>query len=296
MLAAGLRFFLLIEMAAYAAMTSHFLDLSIAQSVLAALGILLGTRAGVIAVTYAYAVAHHSRAPRLGAWRAAAMVLTEYLAFLRLFLIIQPFERLWMGADRLPPDRPVLLLIHGYGCNRGAWYWLRKHLEGAGFAVATLNLEPPYTDIDNFVAALDARIEAVCREAGCSRLTLIGHSMGGLVARAYLGRLGNARVERLLTIASPHAGSLLARLGIGENARQMEPGSVWLKRLWPERPPVPMVALRNSHDNFVMPQDSQRFPGARDVELPALGHLAALFSGRAAEALLEALRAPAGSH
>ncbi|MDQ5942445.1 MAG: hypothetical protein QG572_1260, partial [Pseudomonadota bacterium] len=60
-------------------------------------------------------------------------------------------------------------------------------------------------------------------------------------------------------------------------------------------PPVPMVALRNSHDNFVMPQDSQRFPGARDVELPALGHLAVLFSARAAEALLEALRAPASS-
>ena len=295
MLAAGLRFFLLIEMAAYAAMTSHFLDLSVAQSVLAALGILMGTRAGIIAVTYAYAVANHSRAPRLGPWRAVRMVAAEYLAFLHLFLIIQPFERLWMGADRLPAGRPVVLLIHGYGCNRGAWWWLRKRLEAAGLAVATINLEPPYTDIDNFVATLDARIEAVCREAGCSRLTLIGHSMGGLVARAYLGRLGNARVDRLLTIASPHAGSLLARLGVGENARQMEPGSVWLKRLWPERPPVPMVALRNSHDNFVMPQDSQRFPGARDVELPALGHLAVLFSGRAAEALLEALRAPASS-
>lgn len=292
MLAAGLRFFLLIEMAAYVAATRHFLNLSLAQSVVAAFCILLGTRAGIIAVTYVYAVANHSRAPRIGVVRTVTMVLAEYLAFLRLFLVVQPFERFWMGEDRLPRDRQVLVLIHGYGCNRGSWWWLRKHLEGAGYAVATLNLEPPYTDIDNFVKTLDKRIEAVCHLTGCSRVTLIGHSMGGLVARAYLGRLGAARVDRLITIASPHSGTLLARLGIGENARQMEPASVWLKNLWPDRPAVPMVTVRNTHDNFVMPQDSQRFPGALDVELPALGHLAVLYSRRAADALLEVLRLP----
>ena len=75
---------------------------------------------------------------------------------------------------------------------------------------------------------------------------------------------------------------------IGHEAMQLGIGRA-------QRDGLALVALRNSHDNFVMPQDSQRFPGARDVELPALGHLAVLFSGRAAEALLEALRAPASS-
>ena len=46
------------------------------------------------------------------------MVAAEYLAFLRLFLIIQPFERLWMGADRLDKGRPLLVLVHGYGFPR----------------------------------------------------------------------------------------------------------------------------------------------------------------------------------
>lgn len=290
MLAAALRFFLLIEFAAYMATAMRLFDLPAMQAMGASLAVLLGWRAGIIAVTYLFSIAHHSPAPRIGAVRATAMVFAEYVSFLRLFLLIQPFERLWMGADRLPPGRRVLVLIHGFGCNRGAWWWLRSRLENAGYAVATLNLEPPYIEIDHYVAALAARIEAACSESGVERVTLVGHSMGGLVARAYLERAGTERVEAVVTLATPHSGSVLARLGIGANSRQMEYNSPWLKALWLHRPAVPMVSIRNSHDNFVMPQDSQRFPSAEDIELPALGHLAILFSPRAVSTLLGVLR------
>ncbi len=290
MLAAALRFFLLIELATYMAMAMRFFDLSALSSMGAALAVLLGSRAGIISVTYLFAIAHHSPAPRLGFLGATAMVFTEYVSFLRLFLLILPFERLWMGADRLPTGRRVLVLIHGFGCNRGAWWWLRSRLENAGYAVATLNLEPPYIEIDHYVAALAARIEAACSESGADRVTLVGHSMGGLVARAYLEQVGTDRVEAVVTLATPHSGSLLARLGIGANSRQMEYNSPWLKALSRQHPAVPMVSVRNSHDNFVMPQDSQRFPPAEDIELPALGHLAILFSPRALRTLLDILR------
>ena len=289
MLAAALRFSLLVELLVYGLTASRYLGLPAEQAALAAICTLLGVRAGFIATTYLFAVAHHSPAPRLGACRAAAMAAAEYLAFLRLFLLIQPFERLWMGADRLEKGRPVLVLVHGYGCNRGAWWWLRRAFERAGYAVATLNLEPVYTGIDDYVALLDARIEAACGETGCARVTLIGHSMGGLVVRAYLAARGESRVAQAVTIASPHAGSALARIGLGRNARQMEPGSAWLKVLWQQRLHTPFVTLRNSHDNFVMPQDNQRLPGATDIELPGLGHLAVLFSRKAAAELLGVL-------
>jgi pimeloyl-ACP methyl ester carboxylesterase len=40
---------------------------------------------------------------------------------------------------------------------------------------------------------------------------LVGHSLGGLVSRAYLSQLQtNSRLEKLLTVGSPHQGSLLA--------------------------------------------------------------------------------------
>ena len=291
MLASALRFFLLIELAIYMAMAMRVFDLPVVPAIFASLAVLLGQRLGIVLTTYAIALAHHSPAPRLGWLRAVTMVFAEVFAFLRLFIFILPWERLWMGEDRLSPQggRP-LLLIHGYGCNRGAWWWLRRRLEAAGFSVATVNLEPVYVDIDHYVTAIEARIEAACGLAGSNRITLVGHSMGGLAARAYLARHGTARVAQLVTLATPHAGSLLARMGMGANARQMEPGSPWLKSLSQQIPDLPIVALRNAHDNFVMPQDSQRLPSALDVELPGLGHLAMLFSPRTADALLAALR------
>ena len=289
MLASALRFFLLVEAGLFVAAGRALAHLSWGEAAGCAVALMLGFRIGTVGFTYAYAVAHSPGMPRIPPLSALRMVLAECGAFLWLFLIIQPFEQLWMGRDRTPRGRPLVLLVHGYGCNRGAWWWLRRRLEAAGYATATINLEPPYADIAHFVTQLNRRIEDVCTAAGCERVMLVGHSMGGLVARAYLARFGKRRVARLVTLATPHAGSTLARLGLGENARQMEPNSVWLKSLWRDRPDVPMVSLRNSHDNFVVPQDSQRYPAARDVDLPALGHLAMLLSPRAAAALLAAL-------
>ena len=76
MLAAALRFFLLIELAAYMAMAMRLFELSVLSASSAALALLLGSRAGIIAVTYVFAVTYHSPAPRLGFLRASAMVLT----------------------------------------------------------------------------------------------------------------------------------------------------------------------------------------------------------------------------
>jgi len=51
---------------------------------------------------------------------------------------------------------------------------------------------------------------------------------------------------------------------------------------------VPALAIDTPHDNFVMPQDNQRLPGALDLELDGLGHLACLFSRRTASELVAA--------
>jgi triacylglycerol lipase len=220
--------------------------------------------------------------------------LAEYAAFLVNFVLISPFERWWMGADRLGPsgERPPILLVHGYGCSRGAWWWQRRRLETAGWLVATINLEPIYTSIDNYIDPLAQRVDAVLAETGAAQLILVGHSMGGLVARAYLARYGANRVLRLITLGTPHGGSQLARIGIGQNSRQMEPGSAWLQRLSAQAPPPETVVIYSPHDNYVMPQANLQLAGATLRPINGLGHLAMLFSTRVSRVLRAALENP----
>ncbi|MCC6813362.1 MAG: alpha/beta fold hydrolase [Rubrivivax sp.] len=245
-----------------------------------ALGALLLGRALLLAVTWLVAWRHRSAAPPLSAGAWLVMLWREYWAFVGGFVLFQPWARLAMPADRLRPSAQPILLVHGYGCNRAIWWWLRPRLEAAGHVVATLSLEPPWGDIDGFAEQLQQRIEAVCAATGAPRLTLVAHSMGGLVSRACLARHGAARVAALISIASPHGGSRLAHLGLGRCARQMQPGSHWLARLAQQRVNVPFVSIRTPQDNFVMPQQLQRHADARDEPLPGVGHMAALCDER----------------
>lgn len=294
MLATALRLFLLCELSFYAWIALDWFKLSPSLAALFAVGGVLLARANINLMTWVCAHVWRSPAPRLGPARMAAMMLGEYAAFLACFILILPFERLWMGEDRLRPGkRPPLLLIHGYGCSRGAWWWLRRRLEAAGWTVATINLEPIYTSIDNYVEPVSRRIDEVLAQTGSERLILVGHSMGGLVARAVLRRYGSARVACLVTLGTPHGGSRLARFGIGQNGRQMEIGSDWLQALAQPVPAVETIAIVSPHDNYVMPQTNLDLPGARMRRVDGVGHLAMLFSPQVAAALCAALEEPA---
>jgi triacylglycerol lipase len=200
MLSRALRRSLALEVALYVALAIYGCDASPAAAAGVALAGVLALRATLSAVTYAWAWAYHSPAPPLSPGQAVRMVLGEYASCVLSFVLIFPFERWWMAPDRLsggaeqaagrPGARPPVLLVHGYSCSRAAWWWLRRRLEAAGWRVATISLEPIYGSIDDFVEPLARRIAAVLAETGAERLLLVGHSMGGLVARAYLQRHG----------------------------------------------------------------------------------------------------------
>src|SRR3974390_1354212 len=135
---------------------------------LAIFGIFLVLHTGIVAATFAVTW-HHSAGtvpgPSSGLFPGVMTFLREWFAYLILFVVIQPFERAWMGDDaptRAPSNGAPVLLIHGYMCNRGAWWWLRNKLRAHGFAVATINLEPALAGIDELADKLCIRIETLC--------------------------------------------------------------------------------------------------------------------------------------
>jgi triacylglycerol esterase/lipase EstA (alpha/beta hydrolase family) len=236
-------------------------------------------------------------AERIGAAATAALVLGEWRALLAFNLVNLPWERLVMRADppAAPTDRVPLVLVHGYLANRGYFRPLVRQLEALGFGPVHAPTFPVWrTTIEAFEAELHAQVERIAAGTG-QRVILVAHSMGGLACRAYLARRGAARVARLVTIATPHHGTRIARFGAGANARQMQPGSAFLAALEAaeavaaSRPPV--LSLYSPHDNIVVPQATSRLPGARNVALPGLGHVAIGGSPRVVEALVPELEA-----
>jgi triacylglycerol lipase len=267
-----------------------------------ALGLFLGLRLFVVALTFSLMLANADRVPaelQIGPVRTLRMALEEYAGFIALFSAIQPFEAFWLGPDRLGKatgPRPPLLLVHGYQCNRGVWFWLRPRLESAGWVVATHNLEPVWADIDSYADGIERRIGEVLAATGAARVILVGHSMGGLVLRAYLRRHGREKVARIVTLGSPHQGTRLAPLGLGRNARQMRIGGAWLAALArPGAVPLPAgsASIFSFHDNYVFPQQAcSTLEGATNVAIGGVSHLGMAFSPAVLGKLLEALQKP----
>jgi triacylglycerol lipase len=254
-----------------------------------------GVRLFIVGLTFVLMLQGRGAVPpelRIGPFGTLRMVLEEYLGFVVLFSLIQPFEAFWLGPDRLAhcaARRTPLLLIHGYQCNRGFWFWLRPRLEAAGWTVATHSLEPVFSDIDAYAAGIARRVDEVLAATGAPQVILVGHSMGGLACRAYLRRHGSAKVARLITLGSPHHGTLLAPMGLGPNARQMRIDSPWLKALAAPLPPA-AVSIYSCHDNYVFPQQAcSTLEGANNVAIGGVSHLGMAFSPRVLGNLMEAL-------
>lgn len=253
-------------------------------AILAGVRIAFGLATYAIAWRYAVAIPDPERVRPLAMMRHVA---AEIGALVALYGALQPFERLFMG-DPAPPrsesgprGRLPVLLVHGYVLNRAAMWSLERALRARGETVWAVTLEPVYGSIDAWVPQLAARIDALLAAAGAHALVLVGHSMGGLAARAYLRDFGGAKVARLVTLASPHAGSVHAYLGLGANAREMRPGSPWLDvltRAEAQGLGTKVVSIYTRHDNFVAPSSSCVHPGAENIALSGVGHLAMLFS------------------
>jgi pimeloyl-ACP methyl ester carboxylesterase len=193
---------------------------------------------------------------------------------------------------RAPAQLPVVL-VHGVLVNDGAWFMMRRYLVRQGTApVYTINYGPPYGDIERFAGQLGTKIESVCAATGAARVALVCHSMGGLVARAYLRQHGPARIHRIITIGTPHHGSVLARAFVGRCLAQMRPGNAWLEELNRDEakpPPIPILSIWSRHDSLVAPQASCELACAENVALLGVGHNALLGEGRVMELVARTL-------
>ena len=214
----------------------------------------------------------------LGAWWG------ETLTAPQVFCWRQPFRPNACPDQLVPPARVQgrrgVVFVHGFFCNRGLWTpWLRQ-LQGSGHAFVAVNLEPVFCSIDDYVPLVEDAVRRITDATG-QRPLLVCHSMGGLVARAWLKRMkADARVHHVVTIGTPHRGTWLARFGHGHNGRQMRLQSDWQTQLDHEIPagrPALFTCWYSNCDNIVFPASTATLPGARNRLIRGAAHVQLAF-------------------
>lgn len=303
MLARYIRFSLALEILAYAVIAQwlHWMyDWSYLPMALGAVAAAIASRLLMVCITTT--IGFFARSPRarehhIGIRGTIAMLLREWRAVLGTNFYCFPWERYALRPDPepKPTGRIPILLVHGYFSNRGYFRPVVRALEARGVApIFTPNFVAAFATIEQFQEQLASEIERIATATEQPAVILICHSMGGLAARAYLCAHGSARVRKLITIGSPHNGTVHARFGAGPNARQMHQGSRFLGELCEKEglkgPECGVTSIYTPHDNLVAPQDSSRLPWARNIAIPGRGHIDILGSERLAAVLVKELR------
>jgi len=138
--------------------------------------------------------------------------------------------RYWgAGENGLAP----VVFVHGYCGSERVWSPLRAALSTAGFnCLIALCYNAITSTVDQVADRLADEALRAMDATGAPGVHLIGHSLGGLVVREAVQRRGLAAYTRAaVTIATPHAGTWVARFAPGPCARQMRPGSPFLTEL-----------------------------------------------------------------
>lgn len=200
---------------------------------------------------------------------------------------LPPVQRGLMIGDVVAAGTPILL-VHGVTDNRSIFTVLRRGLRRRGFGrVTALNYSPLTEDVREVATRLSEVVEAICAETGYERIHVIGHSMGGLVARYYVQRMGgDERVHTVVALGTPHSGTFPARLVPHPVARQMRPGSDVLQQLASPSPGcrTRFVSFWSDLDQLIIPKRSARLEHpdlmARNVFIRGVGHLSLPIDGR----------------
>ena len=220
----------------------------------------------------------HSRPQGLSGWVWWRAIAGETWAIYRLLVWAMPWVRAkaqMLQAGTQNQHLPVLL-VHGYCCNHGVWRDVAPRLQALGHTVLAINLEPFFCSIDDYALQVEQAVAQLRAQTGQQRVALVGHSMGGLVIRAWMRAYGDAQVAVAVTLGSPHPGTQITPHAKLANARQMVWANDWLQALQASESPQRRALLRlalTAQDAIVFPQTAQSLPGVDTQVFSGIGHL-----------------------
>jgi triacylglycerol lipase len=187
---------------------------------------------------------------------------------------------------RLPHTKPEVpvLFIHGLLHNPSTFAWLKQKLALYGFKnFSDMNLSTMTHGIDEMSEQTAGSVEQILKRYQVPHIDIVAHSMGGLVARHFVQKLGgDGKVRNLITLGTPHQGTRISNYFWFENIKSLSPDSPTILEL--NACPLPQhtraVAVSGGMDVLMWPRTCVQWEGVRNIHLPRVGHAGLLFSRR----------------
>ncbi len=223
------------------------------------------------------------------------------LRFIAIEFLIMPFTFCLHFFYRTPAwknnNKQPILLVHGYCNNSMVWLFHGKRLSQKGFGpIYTVNLKNPLDSIKTHAEILDKKIKQIQKENGSKKITLIGHSMGGLVSSYYAMNMAEDSISDIITIASPLKGTKMAYLGLGQCAKEMRPDSSIIKNLKKQihlEENINFYHIATKTDQLIVPYSSSiiKKDKSKHFILNYMGHASILYSRKVNDQIIKWLSA-----
>ncbi|NJR50324.1 MAG: triacylglycerol lipase [Leptolyngbyaceae cyanobacterium CSU_1_3] len=192
-----------------------------------------------------------------------------------------------------PTERNSVVLVHGLTDTNAIFRTMTGYLASHGWKVYTLDLIPSNGDrpLDYLAQQLAQFVETTLPPD--QSFDLVGFSMGGIVSRYYIQRLGGLdRVQKFITIASPHNGTLTAYLSQRPGCVQMRPNSPFLNDLNQDMwmlDRLSFTSIWTPLDLMIVPANSSQLPVGRDMQVGVPLHAWMVKNSKGLEAVVRAL-------
>ncbi|MBW4440304.1 MAG: triacylglycerol lipase [Plectolyngbya sp. WJT66-NPBG17] len=193
------------------------------------------------------------------------------------------------------PLNPVVL-VHGITDTFALFKTMTNQLDRLGWETYGLDLLPANGDceLDRLAKQLAEFVEANLPLN--QPFDLVGFSMGGLVSRYYLQRLGGIdRVQRFVSISAPHNGTIAAYLSQRPGCLQMRPNSGFINDLNRDVQMLDRInftSIWTPLDGIIVPANSSVLPVGESIQIKVPLHAWMVTDKRSINLVAEALRRP----
>jgi triacylglycerol lipase len=186
--------------------------------------------------------------------------------------------------------------MNGIWDTKAIFSKMSARLTELGWCVYSLNLTPNdgSLGLDSLAKQLADYISETFDPE--QAIDIVGYSMGGIVSRYYVQRLGGInRVQRFITISSPHKGTLTAYSLPLPGYLDMRPDSGLLRDLNQDVTVLKRInftSMWTPFDIMILPSSSSQMPVGKEIKLNVMLHRQMVTEPQSINALVEELKAP----